>query len=402
MAAKEKLDLDAWIKSLGTTDLSMMLLRAGSDEAKRNAVIQFHCRRSSLSKLPTLLSNPLFRFPTLLSAEQCTSELLAAYHASLINEGETVADLTTGLGVDSIFLSQRAENLTSIEISKECHEAFVDNINALGLTNISPVKADSIAWLAEQQPETFDVGFVDPYRRDKTGGRVYSLLDSTPDVTGNLSLLLSRCKRLIIKASPMLDTTTAISQLGNHVEAIKIVGTEKECKELIFICGRRIVDNPHIEAVTLMRDGKRLNFGWQACKESTAESTYGTPLPGMILHEPFPAVSKGGAFKKLAIDFNVLPIASQTHLFLGNTTKQDGFPGHAHIIEHVLPFNKRSISEIKRHFYHINIAVRNFCMTAPELEKRLGIKSGGDKKLFGVTLHDGSKVLIITSQTFGQ
>ena len=47
----------------------------------------------------------------------------------------------------------------------------------------------------------------------------------------------------------------------------------------------------------------------------------------------------------------------------------------------------------------INVAVRNFPLSAPELVSRLKVRDGGKLKVFGVTLHDGSKVLIVTDMT---
>ncbi len=57
--------------------------------------------QKSQKKLPDTLKCKDFIFPTLLSEEQCTSDMLAEFHASLIDEGTTVADLTGGLGIDT-------------------------------------------------------------------------------------------------------------------------------------------------------------------------------------------------------------------------------------------------------------------------------------------------------------
>ena len=45
-----------------------------------------------------------------------------------------------------------------------------------------------------------------------------------------------------------------------------------------------------------------------------------------------------------------------------------------------------------------NIAVRNFCMEAQELRKRLKTKDGGDVYIFGVTLNNNRHALIVATK----
>ena len=61
------------------------------------AIMQIECRKKASKKLNYTLQSPNFIFPTNLSAEQCTSDELAEFHATLINEGETILDMTAGL-----------------------------------------------------------------------------------------------------------------------------------------------------------------------------------------------------------------------------------------------------------------------------------------------------------------
>ena len=64
----------------------------------------------------------------------------------------------------------------------------------------------------------------------------------------------------------------------------------------------------------------------------------------------------------------------------------------------VVPFNKNGIKFIRESYPQINVATRNFPLSAPELIKKLKISEGGDNMLFGATLQDGSKVMIVTGR----
>ncbi|WP_304589755.1 hypothetical protein [uncultured Duncaniella sp.] len=44
----------------------------------------------------------------------------------------------------------------------------------------------------------------------------------------------------------------------------------------------------------------------------------------------------------------------------------------------------------------MNVATRNFPLSAPQLAAKLKIKEGGDRMIFGTTVPDGSRLLIVT------
>ena len=45
----------------------------------------------------------------------------------------------------------------------------------------------------------------------------------------------------------------------------------------------------------------------------------------------------------------------------------------------------------------INVATRNFIMSAEDLRRKLKVKDGGDKRVFGCTVSNGSRQLIVVS-----
>lgn len=392
-------EIEKWLAANKGKDYMSLLLAAGKDEAKKDAVMQQECRRRVRSKLPFVAECLDFRFPTLLSAEQCTSEVLAQYHAGMIDEGGVVADLTSGLGIDSMYLSRRASKVYSIECNPTVSDALRHNCNALGIDAIEAVCADAEQWIREYNGR-LDAIYIDPARRDGEGGRIYNLSDCSPNVVAMMPLLLEKAQRVIIKASPMFDAVKAMSELGSVVSGVQLVGTEKECKELVIICTSDSCGLPTFDAVTLNRNGEAEAFRWTLEDEYDAVSTFGEPEVGGYLLEPYPTVMKGGAFRLLSERFHVAKAAQHTHLYF-STTLPNGFPGHVYRIVEVLDFDKRAVKELGKRYRMANVAVRNFPIQAPELEKKLNVKPGGDLKIFGLTTNIGKK-LVVTSQTFEQ
>lgn len=374
---------------------SDMLLHAKGDKSKIDEAIQAEARRKTHFKLPGFLVCPDFRFPTLLSAEQCSSEITANFHASLIEPGNTIVDLTAGLGIDSFTFSRKASSVISIEHSEEIYNSLLHNASVLGLSNVKPLNHDCIEWLRSPESTFVDVIYADPYRRDDAGGRVFSLRGSLPDVVENLSIILSKCNRMIVKASPMFDISAAAAELGDSLQEVIIVGTHTECKELLLICANTPHQYVQLRSVTLDNFGEVISeFRWSSTDSPSPLAVYKSPEQGMILYEPFPAIMKGGQFNKLSSDFSVSKIAPLTHLYLSFVPVGD-FPGTKYRILEVHQFNKQSVRKIKQFHEYINVATRNFPIKAPLLEAQLATKSGGNLKLFGLTDSDGKKLMIV-------
>lgn len=388
------LEMQRWIALHEKEDTARLLLRHHGEPGVTQAVTQIECRKKAASKLPRLLENPAFMFPHTLSAEQCTSEALAEFHASLAGEGKEILDMTAGLGVDAMTMA-RNNRITAIDITAEAAAALRHNAEILGLDKLTAICADSVTWLKEND-KRFDVIFIDPARRSSSGGRVKALADCEPDVTRHLQNMLAKAPMIIIKASPMLDISGTIEELNRsaasegHVSALYAVGTPRECKEIVGIIRRGApAGKGCIAAITILKDGTIV--------ETKATDRYtrpvgGAPEPGMWLYEPYPSVMKLG--NRIPID-NVQKLDPNTNLYISETLQND-FPGLAMKIERVEKFNDKNIREIGKTITEANIATRNFIISAPELAKRLKIKEGGEKKIYGARAA-GKLVMIVAS-----
>ena len=100
---------------------------------------------------------------------------------------------------------------------------------------------------------------------------------------------------------------------------------------------------------------------------------------------------KGGGMKLLSARYDVDRLHPNTNLF---TTRSlpTSFPGEYFSILEVLPFDKKTVKRFSANYPHINVAVRNFPLSAPQLAAKLKIREGGNCMAFGTTGPDGQKL----------
>lgn len=393
---KEIKDINwAWIEENMSSDSLSLSLRNTGKIDRSEEIMQIDCRKRCLSKLDETLKNKKFYFPTYLSAQQCTSDKLADFHTSLIDEGATVLDMTCGLGIDSFHMAKKASNILAIDINQDIIKAARYNAEVLQLENMSFQTAECVKWISEN-PDKYDVIFIDPARRDANGKRLFALEECSPDILSIYPLLKSRCKRLIIKMSPMLDIKSIISKLPeiNHLYAI---GTDKECKELIAVIDFDN-DSPMILHSVSLLSSRSYIMNYYTYETAYTNYEFAEPAQGDFLYRPYPSLMKINYFDKLTDMYDILPISRNTHLFVSHHRVEE-FPGEEFSVVEVLPFNKQSIKNFHKKYPKINIATRNFILKPSQLADKLKVKEGGNQQLFGVSYPDGSNHLIIAERT---
>ena len=208
------------------------------------AVQQIEGLHTARDKWPSLTQCDGFLYPPRLNREQASSETTAAYKvrvADSLCDGDTplaVADLTGGMGVDSIAFARRTgtsdtlhrQALTQVdyvERSAELCALMEHNGKTLGLTNISVHHADSMEWLASSERH-YDIIYIDPARRAASGRKMAAFEDCEPNILEHMELLRSRCRWLMVKASPMIDIDQACRRLGTVAEVHVRRGRERD------------------------------------------------------------------------------------------------------------------------------------------------------------------------------
>lgn len=388
----ERMDLEemwGYVAANAGADTLKLMLKSEPDLPfdKRFAVMQIECRKKAKNKIPELLANERFLFPKAISAEQCTHQQVAKFHASLFQPTDSVLDMTMGLGVDSYYISQRVASLKAIELDEEIAAAGVHNYA------FTVVNADSVTWLT-QTDERFDAVFIDPARRGDGGARLYGLADCAPDVLSILPTIKAHAKRLYIKASPMIDVTQSMRDLAPHLTDVWAVSVKNECKELFFEVDFSVeCADVQLHALNFEAGGTQ-----EFAVDSAAlvvEGCYGSPSAGQYLYEPNASVMKIGAFAALTRQFPILQIAKNSHLYYSDDFVED-FPGRKFAIDSIIPFSGKEAKAVGKQHKQLNIATRNFRLSPDELKKRLKVRDGGDCYLFATTLANGEQVLLLT------
>jgi len=390
-------DIIKWIeehRNDDTTKLRLSCRKKDDASVYEFAIMQIECRKKTAKKLHSTLQSSHFVFPTTLSAEQCTSDNLAEFHATLINEGETILDMTAGLGIDAFHLAQKAKRITAIDLNEDVAQALSINANALGITNFTGVNADSIEYL-KNSTEHFDTIFIDPARRGDGGKRLFALADCQPNVMEFLDLIKQHCNKLIVKASPMLDATQVLRELPETTN-LYAIGTRQECKEIVAVVDfKNPQDSPTLHCITM--DDETFDFSFTLDNEISSTNNFGEIKEGMYLYEPYPAIMKLQPFKLISQQFNAIKLHQHTHLYASTEVIAD-FPGDCHKIERIYPFSSRTIKEVVKDYPRANVAVRNFILSADELRKRLKIKDDNKYRLYGVSVANGDRLLIVTTR----
>lgn len=340
-------------------------------------------------KVPTWAEVEALLYPPRLSLEQCSGEAAARYKSGvvekLIGSGETMADLTGGLGVDFSFVAPLFRRAIYVERQEELCRLARHNFPLLGLGHAEIVNADGIDFL--QSLPAADLLFLDPARRDTAGRKTVMLEDCEPDVGALLPVLLEKSRFVLLKLSPMLDLHSAIRQLGCVCE-VHIVAEGGECKDLLLVLSKA----PKPLVIHCVNDGQTFSFTPEEEETATPQAASAVKK---FLCEPNAAILKAGAFKSIATRFGLEKLHPNSHLYTAEHRPED-FPGRVFEVEGVTGFGKKELRHFCQGTTRANLTVRNFPASVAELRQRLKLKEGGQAYWFATTLADGSHALIAT------
>ena len=353
------------------------------------ALRQIAARQLLQKKVPQWANNEDLLYPAHLSIEQCSSEAAARYKAGLL-DGQTFADLTGGLGIDTYYISQHFQQADYVERQTELCD--------LARHNFAVLDADVKVWneTAEEylkHCEPKDCIFIDPARRDEHGRKTVSIADCTPDVAALQASLLQKAKRVMIKLSPMLDISKALEEL-RQVKEVHVVAVASECKELDLVLERDYQDEVHFICVNLMTNQPELRFTQEEERQCQGKLAEGV---SHYLYEPHPALMKAGCFKLLTERYHVFKLHKNSNLYTSERLVPD-FPGRIFEVEGYAPYNKKVKQTLLSDVEKASIAVRNFPLSVAELRKALKINDGDDTYLFFTTLKGEEKIVVRTKK----
>lgn len=349
------------------------------------AVDQILARRHIREKLPSWYENRELIFPSRISTEQCSSEITASYKQLLI-QGECVCDLTGGLGIDSWYFAQKAGKVIYVERFPEYCQTAEHNFKTLNTPNIQVIHADCRNILNSLKADTF---YIDPARRSGSNKRLFALGDCEPNILDIKATLLQNAQRLIIKMSPMADITETLRLLPETTE-IHILAIKNECKEIIFVLENN-AQKVRIHTLSFHSNGcQKFSFYPQEEKDALLLLA---DTPGIYLYEPNAALLKSGAFKSVAVRYNLLKLHQHSHLYTSGEYCEN-FPGRKFRIQKSLPFTGKLLKQLHKDIPQANISVRNFPMTVEQIRKTSGISEGGEIYLFATTTVNTRRLIL--------
>ncbi len=340
-------------------------------------------RMRTRSKLPSWHENEDVVFPKSLALEQCTSEAVAAYRATLVPEGAAAFDVTGGFGVDARFLATKFGRYHYNELDGELAEIAAVNFKVFGLGDKVTAKAGDGLDALKKFESDLDLIFVDPARRDDRSYRVSAIEECEPNILEEWQFLLSRSQRVAVKLSPGLDVSSVLADLP-CVESVYVISVENDCKELFVIARKGFEGEARIHCVNIGKGSRVDELSLLLSEEKEADGDFAAP--GRYLLEPNASIMKAGAFKAVSKKWNVKALNPRTRLYGCDEPPMD-FQGRVFEILGDVPIGGKDTKKLfpKK---KANVISRNSGMTAEELRKKLGLKEGGELFAIGAAVTD--------------
>lgn len=390
---------EQFIRNNLTADVRTLALCSHPDGVDMQyALTQISGWQAARLKVPLWAATEDIVYPKHLSLEQCTSQYIAQYKASFIEDllgsGFKMADITGGMGVDCLFISRSASQVYYNEMSAELCDCARANFKALGRPEIEINCGTAEEFVTSLAPDSLDLIYLDPARRGDAGRKLVSISDCQPDTVALQDDLLRISANVMVKLSPMLDITRALTEL-KHVSHVFIVGLEGECKEITLLLQRGFDAEPTITAVDIDQNGVP-----EPAVSSAKSTDAALPLPiadtaclqpGTYISEPSAPYMKSALFRTIAACTGTTLLHPDTHLFWSKQ-KPESFPGRTFQLVDIIPFDKRSLSALVK--TQANLSVRNFPESAPALQRRLKLRDGGPRYLIATTLADSRRILL--------
>ena len=378
-------EVQEYIDSNLKTDLPNLVLKGSpfNEISIQTLAEQILSKSKCFSKLPTWYAAKNIYYPKPINIEQTSSEL-TAHHKSTLISGESLIDLTGGLGVDAYFFSKKIDQVTHCEIDRELSSIVVHNFSQMRVINVDCKNEDGIYYL-QNSNRNFDWVYIDPSRRNELKTKVFRLEDCLPDVTAHLDTFLEHTSNVMIKLSPFLDISSTITRL-QFVKEVHIVAVKNDVKELIVVIEKGYQGACKLKALNIVKDKKDL---FEGTYPSQAIPNFS--LVKKYLFEPNSAILKSGLFNEVSFQLNLYKLHINSHLYTSDVLID--FPGRSFEIKKVYKYNRK---QLKKEFgaKKANITTRNFHESVAQIRKKTGIKEGGNDYLFFTTDMEEKAVMI--------
>ena len=294
------------------------------------------------------------------SSEQC------AMHKQLT--GDSVLDLTCGLGVDTLALSRKFSRVVSLERDPVLAAVTRHNLKLLGAENVEVISTSAEEYLATTT-EHFDWIFADPDRRSERGEKMVLLEDCSPNMVALYPRLKEVADNICIKCSPLFDTAEAFRKFNNcSVETVSLGG---ECKEVnIYIEGRE----PQLTATAIgvgsfnVEHGNLESYNFASLPTSFDSYRYITLPDVALVHSRLTAAAFTGK----------ADVWSNSGVALSIEPQQD-VVGRTFGIDAIYEIGNKELKKILKG-QRIEIFRRDFPLSNSEICRKFSVKEGADSR----------------------
>ena len=359
-------EINTIIEENKDASISQLALKLAKHQVKdKNFIIQqIQGYQIAKNKIPFLASKANVLYPDKRAMEQCSSEITAKYKSEITNF-KTFIDLNGGFGIDTLFLAKNSNRGTYIESNEELFNIARHNLSIFETDKLAFIHSTAESFLKKNN-STVDLVYLDPDRRMEGKLKGVRIADCSPNLIDIKSNIFEISNKILVKYSPLLDIKLAIDQLKD-VKRVDIISVNNDCKEVLFLLEKNYNSTIEIHTVNFTKDQAQF-FTFNFENELAAQSNFSTPLK--FLYEPNSSILKAGAFKSIAQTFNVLKIATNSHLY---TSENEiiHFPGRTFEIIEIVYQTKHLPKKA-------NIISRNHPLTAPQIKAKAKVKDGGE------------------------
>ncbi len=327
------------------------------------------------NKLPTYFAARSI-IPSL-SFEQASSERAAKVKKIA---GESLLDLTCGLGVDALHFSYSFKRVVTLERNEVLALVARENFQRMGIENIEVVCSSAEEYLATCQNK-FDWIYADPDRRSATGQKLVRLEECSPNILALMTDIQRVSEgRLMLKNSPLFDVDEAFRLFSPA--RVEVVSLGDECKEVLV--STALKDQLVSTAVGL----GSIEVDREFIKQDFCASQFDKEIYSYLI---IPDV----ALQKARLVSTVL--SSKMDIWSNNgfgfaEQKPIDILGRCFEIERIEEYNPKAL---KRELAgkKIEILKRDFPYSTRQIIEQLKIKEGGDCRI-AFTVVAGKKIVI--------
>ena len=327
----------------------------------REVATQVKYLQRAKTKLPSLYAARAIIPPR--AFEQSSSEQTAA---SKHIEGESLLDLTCGLGVDVAAFARRFKRVVTLERDEVLADVVRENFRRQGIDNVEVITTSAEEYVASAH-EHFDWVFADPDRRTASGRRVVRLEDCSPNMLALMPDLWRIGYNVAMKLSPLFDVDEALRLFENcSVEVVSLCG---ECKEvMVYIDGR-----PSQIAAEVLGRGRYVI--------SREKAERACEMPEIFMHYEYKyLIIPDVALQKARLTMHALaPCAdvwSNNSFGFARQMPADVL-GRVEEIDRIGLFSPKDFKS-KMKGLGVDIMLRDFPMDIDTLRKRCSLRSGAD------------------------